>query len=63
MFYRGILECCAYWTAFTLLELLNSVLVEDQQWGIATRRQRILARLEAFTEFEEEPTYLIETRS
>ena len=63
MFYRGILECCAYWTAFTLLELLNSVLVEDQQWGIATGRQRILARLEAFTEFDEVPEYLIETSS
>ncbi len=63
MFYRGILDCCAYWTAFTLLEFLNSVLVEDQQWGIATRRQRILARLVAFTEIDEEPKYLIETRS
>ena len=63
MFYRGILECCAYWTAVTLLELLNSVLVEDQRWGIATKRQRILARLVAFTEFDEEPKYLIETRS
>lgn len=63
MFYRGILDCSAYWTAFTLLEFLNSVLVEDQRWGTATRRQRILARLLAFTEIDEEPKYLIETRS
>ena len=39
------------------------MLVEDQRWGIATRRQRILARLEAFTEFDEELKYLIEIRS
>ena len=63
MFYRGIIECCAYWTAFTMLDLLNSVLVEDQRWGIATKRQRILARLQAFTEFDEEPKHLSETRS
>ena len=63
MFYRGILECSAYWTAFTLLELLNSVLAEDQRWGVASRRQRILTRLRAFTEFDEEPKYLCEIRS
>lgn len=62
MFYRGMLDCCAYWAALTMVQWLNSALEEDQVWGIATRRQRILARLKAFTEFDEVPSHLDETR-
>lgn len=39
---------CGYWTIVTLPGPLERAIDEDQEWGIATLRPRILARLEAF---------------
>jgi len=47
--YEGeMLYACAHWALRTLSWQLERTLKEDSQWGIATVRSRVLARLEAF---------------
>lgn len=59
IFGRAMSEVCAIWVIDTLAWLLTSALEKDQEWGIATIRPRITARLEAFIatclEFDELP--------
>jgi hypothetical protein len=49
-YHRAVVEACAYWTLRTTGWHLPGALKEDEQWGIASRRQRVLARLRAFAE-------------
>jgi hypothetical protein len=42
------LRVCVHWALRSLVWHLETALKEDQEWGIATLRPRILARLEAF---------------
>jgi len=45
-FYRAVVEACAYWTLGMCHWAMPNVLQEDQEWGIATWRQRVLLRLD-----------------
>jgi len=49
-FQRAMAEACAYWTLRTTGWHLADALIADGQWGIASLRQRILARLSALAE-------------
>lgn len=54
IFQDALVAMCGYWLLKTLERHLESALKEDQTWGIASLRQRILARLEAFVSTSEE---------
>lgn len=58
-FYKALTTVCAYWLLHSFAWLFTDALKEDNTWGIASVRSRILARLEAFlataTEFDELP--------
>ena len=45
LFYRGVVEACAFWAIglFGWVSI-SALLEEDQQWGISTLRQRVLLR-------------------
>jgi hypothetical protein len=47
-FGRALVHACAYWLVVTLGWALADTLTADSQWGISTRRQRNLLRLETF---------------
>lgn len=56
---KAVTEACGYW----LLDLLNDTLEtalesEDETWGIATRRQRLVRRLGAFADLSERAGHL-----
>jgi len=59
IFGRAMTAACAIWVIDSLNWLLASALEADQEWGIATIRPRITARVEAFIatclEFDELP--------
>jgi hypothetical protein len=48
IFETALARACGYWMLNTLTRHLEPALRKDRHWGIATIRQRILARLEAF---------------
>jgi hypothetical protein len=48
IFESALVKSCGFWLLYTLARHLESALKKDSNWGIATTRQRILARLEAF---------------
>lgn len=54
VFQYALVAMCGYWLLKTLEFHIESALKEDQIWGIASLRQRILARLEAFVTTSEE---------
>ena len=54
MFERAVVEACGFWLFSTLSRHLDGALEADHTWGIATMRQRLLARLEAFVAVAEE---------
>lgn len=54
LFERTLIIVCGFWLLNTLSWQLESALGEDHEWGIATIRQRVLARLEAFITTSEE---------
>ena len=51
---HALVTVCGYWLLNTLAWHLEPSLKEDQSWGIASHRQRILARLEAYMSTSEE---------
>jgi len=53
-FETALVTACAFWLMKTLSRHLGNALDADRTWGIATMRQRVLARLEAFTATAEE---------
>ena len=54
IFERAVVEACGFWLVSTLTRHLDGALETDHTWGIATMRQRLLARLEAFVDVAEE---------
>lgn len=54
VFERALATICGFWLLHTLAWHLEPALQEDRSWGIASIRQRILARLEAFVLTSEE---------
>lgn len=48
VFENALVTACGFWLIITLGWHLERALQEDRTWGIASVRQRILARLEAF---------------
>jgi thiamine kinase-like enzyme len=53
-FEQALVTICGYWLLNTLARHLEDALAKDDEWGIATIRQRLLARLEAFETTAEE---------
>ena len=49
IFEGALVTACAFWLMSTLSRQLGNAMEADRTWGIATIRQRVLARLEAFT--------------
>jgi thiamine kinase-like enzyme len=49
IFETGLVRACGFWLLINLIWYLEGALKEDQTWGNATMRSRLLARLEAFT--------------
>ena len=54
---QALVKICGYWLVKTLSWQLEPTLAEDRTWGIASLRQRILARLEAFVTTSEKFGY------
>lgn len=54
IFERAVVEACGFWLFSTLSRHLDGALKADHTWGIATIRQRLFARLEAFVGVAEE---------
>jgi hypothetical protein len=54
IFERAVVEACGFWLFSTLSRHLERALEADHTWGIATMRQRLLARLEVFVDVAEE---------
>ena len=48
-FDTALVTACAFWLMKTLSRHLGNAMDADRTWGIATMRQRVLARLAAFT--------------
>jgi hypothetical protein len=51
---QALVTICGYWLLKTLEWHLEPALNEDQSWGLASLRQRVLARLQAFVTASEE---------
>lgn len=54
---QALVNICGYWLLNTLSWHLEPALEEDRSWGIASVRQRIVARLEAFVTTSEKFGY------
>ena len=54
LFEAALARVCGYWLLATLSRSLARAIDADSRWGIATIRQRLLARLEAFITTAEE---------
>ena len=50
----ALVKACGYWLLWGLSRHLANMMDADRTWGIATIRQRVLARLEAFIATSEE---------
>lgn len=59
LFYQAVVTGCAYW-ALTMYSWnpVADLLAQDREWGIATIRQRVLARSEIFAQMAEQFGYL-----
>lgn len=55
---RAVVEACAYWTLRTTGWHLPDALKEDDRWGIASLRQRVLTRLRSLADASAELNYL-----
>jgi phosphotransferase family enzyme len=54
VFELALVTICGFWLLNTLARHLERALEEDQSWGLASLRQRVLARLEAFVNTSED---------
>lgn len=58
-FAQAVVVACAYWAITHSVWLPFADLIEeDQRWGIATMRQRVIVRAERFADTVEEASYL-----
>ena len=54
VFYRAIVEACAYWAIHSRLNFIEKVWEEDHKWGISTQRQILLLCFDIFGQVSEE---------
>jgi hypothetical protein len=54
IFEAELVKICGFWLLITLVRHLQEALDKDRNWGIASVRQRVLARLEAFINTSEQ---------
>jgi hypothetical protein len=54
LFHAELTNACAGWVIGALAWHLKGTLAQDDEWGIATVRSRVLSRLEAFVKTSEE---------
>ncbi|MBI1928882.1 phosphotransferase [Candidatus Poribacteria bacterium] len=54
LFYRSVVEACAHWIIDMFHWVAHGLLEKDGRWGISTRRQRVLLRLDMLAQTAEE---------
>ena len=54
LFFRSVVEACAYWAIHSRLNFIEKVWREDHQWGISTQRQILLLCFDIFGQVSEE---------
>ena len=62
VFDTALINACGMWLLYTILRHLESALATEQDFGISTIRQRILARLQTFIELSTELNQLVGLR-
>lgn len=53
LFFRSVVEACAYWTIHSRLNFIEKVWKEDHKWGISTQRQILLLCFDIFGQVSE----------
>ncbi len=54
LFFRSVVEACAYWATHSRLNFIEKVWEEDHKWGISTQRQILLLCFDIFGQASEE---------
>ena len=54
LFFRSVVEACAYWAIHSRLNFIKKVWKEDHKWGISTQRQILLLCFDIFGQVSEE---------
>ena len=54
LFFRSVVEACAYWAIHSRLNFIEKVWKEDHKWGISTQRQILLLCFDIFGQVSEE---------
>ncbi len=54
LFFKAVVEACAYWAIHSRLNFIQKVWKEDHKWGISTQRQILLLCFDIFGEVSEE---------
>ena len=54
LFFRSIVEACAYWAIHSRLNFIEKVWEKDHKWGISTQRQILLLCFDIFGQVSEE---------
>ncbi len=54
LFFRSVVEACAYWAIHSRLDFIEKVWEEDHRWGISTQRQILLLCFDIFGRMSEE---------
>lgn len=54
LFFRSVVEACAYWAIHSRLNFIQKVWEEDHKWGISTQRQILLLCFDIFGQVSEE---------
>ena len=53
LFFRSVVEACAYWAIHSRLNFIEKVWKEDHKWGISTQRQILLLCFDIFGQVSE----------
>ena len=54
LFFRSVVEACAYWAIHSRLGFIAKVWEKDHKWGISTQRQILLLCFDIFGQASEE---------
>ena len=54
LFFRSVVEVCAYWAIHSRLNFIEQVWEKDHKWGISTQRQILLLCFDIFGQVSEE---------
>ena len=54
LFFRSVVEACAYWAIHSRFNFIEKVWEEDHKWGISTQRQILLLCFDIFGQVSEE---------